>query len=58
VFKSHKPKTIPGLLDFVAKVVEMGLQDFIVLSEKTLQQNHTSNVKKDTNNSEKWWFLN
>jgi hypothetical protein len=59
VFKSFKPKSVPGLLEFVTKIEEMGLQNLIVL-KSSLRNNE---VKKDEITSEKksadkWWFLN
>jgi hypothetical protein len=59
LFKSYKPKTIPGLLDFVTKIVEMGLENLIVVSKHSALKNSTSKeVSLNTSRSEKWWFLN
>jgi hypothetical protein len=60
VFKSHKPKSIPGLLDFVTKIVEMGLENLIVLPKHSSLKTSTSKqlTQSATSISDKWWFLN
>jgi hypothetical protein len=57
VFKSHKPKSVPGLLDFVSKIVEMGLQNLIVYSNSSIKKS-VSDKEVSQHNSNKWWFLN
>jgi hypothetical protein len=57
LFKSHKPKTVPGLLDFVSKINEMGLNDLIV-SKTSILPKVSGTKRNETNETEKWWFLN
>jgi hypothetical protein len=56
VFKTHKPKSVPGLLDFVTKIVDMGLENLIVYSKSTIHPINEQQLSKQ--NSDKWWFLN
>jgi len=60
VFKSHKPKSIPGLIDFVTKIVEMGLENLIVVSKHSSLRPATSKqlTQSATSSPDKWWFLN
>jgi hypothetical protein len=57
LFKSHKPRSVPGLSDTVTKLIEMGLQDYFVLSALDLKRKEFPDTSKIDNN-DKWWFLN
>jgi hypothetical protein len=56
LYKSSKPKTVPGLVDIVSKIIDMGLQDYIVLSKKSVEAQKLSK-SMHLNNTNKWWFL-
>jgi hypothetical protein len=59
LYKSHKPKSVPGLIDFVSKLIEMGLQDYILLKSQIIdKKNDTARNVSQNNDPEKWWFLN
>ena len=64
LYKSLKPKSVPRLLDFLAKIKDMGLQDFIVWSPKDfakLEVSKNQNIEQKVNEkseSNNWWFLN
>jgi hypothetical protein len=62
LYKSIKPKSVPGLLDFLAKIKEMGLQEYIVLSQKDSHKleipSRADQEEQSGSSSTNWWFLN
>jgi hypothetical protein len=58
VFKSHKPKSVPGLLEFVSQIEQMGLQNLIYSKSAISKDDEKGKSEKSEKSNDKWWFLN